>query len=55
MLKIARKIGPALLAVALVAACGGNDDGSSPTTSESDGTVCLLRTLGRREAATPTC
>ena len=28
MLKIARKIGPALLAVALVAACGGNEDGS---------------------------
>ena len=38
MLKIARKIGPALLAVALVAACGGNDDGDSTDTSASEGT-----------------
>ncbi len=38
MLKIARKIGPALLAVALVAACGGNDDGDSAESSASDGT-----------------
>lgn len=39
MLKLARTIGPVLLAVALTAACGGGNGGSTPESAESEGTA----------------
>jgi len=39
MLKLARTIGPVLLAAALSAACGGSDGGSTPESAESDNTA----------------